>query len=117
MSRRTVLLKKHLYTGTAVGADTTTDACDVTQFDNVGIQINWANGTSTPAGPITILASIDGVNYGILSSVPTSAISGASGSILIDLNQISFGGIKVRWARTTGAADLDVYVQGRALTA
>ena len=113
--RKNIINANHLFTETAVVADKTTNPIDVSHLDNIAVQVNWSAGASSPAATVVVKASVDGTNYVdlVLDSVPT--ITGNSGSVLINLNQLPFNFVKFFVDWTAGSYTLDVWVTAKQL--
>lgn len=104
----------------------TSTVTDVRNFDNVAVELVF---TGTPTGTFSVEGSLDygyqaggnfnpAVNAGTwtaLSLSPTPAASGGAGSVLLDLNQISFAFIRVKYAFTSGTGTLNAYIAAKAV--
>lgn len=98
-----------------------TSAVTAIQFmDNIGLQCIWA-GTA-PVGTLQVQVSLDHVqdqmgnvlvegNWAAIDV--TATVSGDTGSIYIDLNQLSAPYIRVFYDRTSGIGVLNSYICGK----
>lgn len=75
---------------TALTTNATTSVVRPVNVDNIGLQVIWSAGSGSPAGTVAVNASNDGVNYTTLTLSSVPAISGNSGTLLIDINQFPF---------------------------
>lgn len=97
-------------TGTATITSTPTN---IQNLDNVGIQVSW---TGTPTGTISVLCSVDGVQYDSLTFTPTLAQpAGSAGSYLINLNQLPFPMVEVQYTNTSGTGVFNASIFGKDL--
>lgn len=89
-----------------VGTYTSNPPVELEVIQNVGIQVNWSGGSGGPAGTISVECSNDNLTYTALtlSAVPT--ITGNSGSILINLNQVPFSWVRIVVTITAGTMAL-----------
>lgn len=100
----------HLITNGVMTGTTTilSAAFNIENVDNIGIQVDW---TSTAVGTISVLASIDGVTYHALTFDPVLAQpAGTAGGYVIDLNQVPFPWLKVKYVNTSSTGILNVYI-------
>lgn len=98
--------------GTMGGDLTQATYTDIQNMDNVSVQLVW---TGTPTGTFYVDGSLDKATWTALSLSPSAAAAGAASSILIDLNQLSFPYIRVRYVRTSGTGTLNAYISGKML--
>ena len=77
------LITNGVMTGTAT---ITSPIQNVQNFDNLGLQLTW---TGTPTGTLSILGSVDGVNFYALSFTNPALIqpAGSASGYLVNLNQ------------------------------
>lgn len=100
--------------GTMSGTNTIySQILDVSRMDNIGLEVAW---TGTPAGTFSILVSNSGINFNALTfDPPLAQPSGADGGEAIDINQLPFKYMLLRYTNTTGAGTLTVYGQNKDL--
>lgn len=103
-------------TGTAT---ITSPVTDIRNLDNVAIELVW---TGTPNGTFAVQGSLDynitNGNAGTwvsLTLTPSPAAAGAAGSILLDLNQLSFPYIRTTYTNVSSTGTLQAYIAGKAV--
>lgn len=102
------LINAGVMTGTAT---VTSNSVNIENLDNIGLQVSW---TGTAHGTISVICSIDNVNYIALTFDPVlTQPAGASGSYLIDLNQVPFSFLKVSYTNASSTGVLDVWIVGK----
>lgn len=87
--------------GTIIGAETT-----VSTQDNAGYQVTF---TGTPTGSFFVDATINGTDWSALSFSPAPAASGAADSFLINMNQLPYHKIRLRYVPTSGSGTLNAW--------
>jgi len=116
MPRKNLIPKIKLISQGDMSSDITSPATDIRYVDNISIQLNF---TGSPVGTFSIQGSLDYspglsddpvANPGTwvdltLSATPTA--SGAADQILIDMNQVPFPYIRVKYDATSGTGALD----------
>jgi hypothetical protein len=107
MSRKNILEPYKVITDGDMSGDITSIETKVLNLDNIGIQIV---ATGTPTGNFTVEATIDEVTFTELTNIGTFALSGAGGSFIINLNQLPFHSIRVKWNDTSGTGVVNVTV-------
>lgn len=111
--RKDVLTPQHIIVAGDMSQATVTSANMPVMFmDNIGVQVNWSAGSS-PVGVIQVQASLDGVNFDALDFGSVINITGNSGSLLININQIPYNQIRVQYIKTSGSGTLDVYMTAK----
>lgn len=100
----------------------TSAVTSILNMDNIGIEFTWS-GTS-PVGTCSVEVSIDYAQDGqgnvtnsgtwtALTISPTLSVSGNSGSIYVDINQISAPWIRSKYTKTSGTGTLQCYIAGK----
>ncbi len=89
-----------------MGADITSTAVDVKESRSYAVQAVWSAGTS-PVGVLYLQGSLDNVTY---TDITSSAVSGNTGSILINVELPAYQYIKVFYDRTSGTATMTAKV-------
>lgn len=100
----------------------TSAVSNILNMDNPGIEFVWS-GTS-PVGTCSVEVSLDynqDINGNVtnpgtwvsLTLVPTPAVSGNTGAIYIDINQISAPWIRTKYTRVSGTGTLQGYICGK----
>ncbi len=95
-------------TGGAMAATNTiyTQIVDITLKDNLGLEITW---TGTAVGTISVLCSSSGTAFYPLSFSPSiTQPAGSAGGYLIDLNQVPWKYILIKYINTSGSGTLNV---------
>ncbi len=81
---------------------------NIQNFDNIGLQVEW---TSTAIGTISVQCSVDGTVFDALTFDPLlTQPAGASGHYLIDLNQVPFPYLQVKYVNASSTGVLNVYM-------
>jgi hypothetical protein len=100
--------KFHLVTDAPMASGFSSVAQNIENFDNLGMQVSW---TGTAAGTVSVTTSIDGTNYSALTFSPSiTQPAGASGSFLLNLNQVPYPLIKINYAATSGTGKFNTYI-------
>ncbi len=94
-------------------ASETSESIDVTNQYLIAIQTSWSAG-STPSITVSMQASLDNVNWFAISS-PTTTISGASGTNIIQLVDFAYKYIRVAVARASGSASVQVVFNAKGI--
>jgi hypothetical protein len=121
--RKSNLGSYQTFTNADMSQATLTSALTNIEFlDNVGIQLSWA-GTS-PVGTFEVQVSLDhqqdqygnvtnAGNWAPISFTSPPAVSGNTGSVYLDINQISAPWIRVVYTKTSGIGLLNGYICGK----
>lgn len=108
MSVKNVLLPFKLADATSLGASFVSASTSIRYLDNVAIQMN---ASGTPVGDLTVEGTVDGTNWIAFSTA--SSLTGSSSNFLLDLNQLSFDKVRVRYTRTSGTGSVDIWVMAK----
>lgn len=119
MARKNTLAHYPILDGVSLGAsfDTFSSPTNIDFLDNAGLQLSWDTG-GTPLGVIEVFVSNDPGNTNPQSEVPiinwtqldfgnTIAISSAETSHIINMNQLSFSWLAVRYVRASGTGTIN----------
>lgn len=121
-SGKNILVPFQIVTSGSMAGNLTSAVTDITKIDNVGIQLIF---TGTPTGEFFVDGSLNysPANNGaklanagdwVAIDLPSSALAaGSASSILLDLNQLSFPNIRVRYVRSSGTGTLNAYISGK----
>ena len=101
----------------------TSDPTNIQFLDNVSMQLNF---TGTPTGTFTVQGSLDyqqtspfakaAIGNWIDITLPTTpAAAGSANQILIDMNQLSFPWIRVKYTASSGSGTLNAYISAKAV--
>lgn len=125
MSRGKDVLKPYLIVtnGNMASASITSSATNIQYLDNVCIELIF---TGTPTGAFEVQGSVDyqqdangnitNAGHWVPITLPSSPVaSGVAGTILIDMNQLSFPYIRVVYTRTSGSGTLNAYIGAKQL--
>lgn len=93
----------------SMSTDLETISINVENCQAVAVQTSWKNGAS-PVGVMYVEASIDGENYVAISN---QNVSGNDGSLLFNIEEPSYSRVRVTYDRTSGDADLTVFIAGK----
>jgi hypothetical protein len=92
-------------------ASTTSNITTVTNLDNLGLVCSWS-GTS-PVGAIAIQASNDSSTWVALDFGSTIAISGNTGSHLINIKNIPYCYVRAVYTKTSGIGTLGLSITAK----
>jgi len=90
----------------------TSSVQDISEVCGFCVQANWSAG-STPVGTLNIQASLDNVNFTTVASV---AVSGNSGSNLVNVNVAHYRYVQCTYTATSGSGTLNVYIAGKIIS-
>lgn len=123
MARKDILVHKIL-TDQSLAADFVTDPTVINYLDNIAYQINVLTSDST--GTFIVQASVDYkvstpgtqiANPGNWVDLPlsgTPVVSGADDSILINLNQLPFSAVRLKYVSdTAGTGTCEAYIEAK----
>lgn len=125
MARKNVALKQ-IESAKSLAADFTTEATVIQWLDNVAYQINVT--TTNSVGSFIVQASLDYIpsdnpmidgmansgNWVDLNLTATPVVNAANDSILIDLNQLPYKAIRLKYVKdTAGTGHCDIFVNAR----
>lgn len=119
--RKNNLLKFQTVINGSMAGSLTSAVTNIEFLDNIGIQAIWSSG-STPVGTLQVEISIDYAqdtfgnvtNPGTWTSLTTTAsVSGNTGNVYFDINQISSPWIRLTYVRASGSGTLNAYVTGK----
>lgn len=111
----------HLINAASMAISITSEAQEIQNQDNIGIQLNW---TGTPTGPFAIQISADHLqdiegniqvagHWITLPLSPAISASGSPDSAYIDLNQMSARYMRIVYTSVSGAGTLDAFVMAK----
>lgn len=112
MSQKTHDAQQIITGGDMSLASITSQAVNIEEADNVGVQMNW---TGTPVGTFAVQCSIDGSNWVALSLPSSPAAAGGASSALLDLVGLCSKFLRVVYTKGSSTGSLDVFVQGKGL--
>lgn len=91
----------------------TSNTFNASNLDNIGLQVTF---TGTMNGTLSVLCSIDNVNFDALTFSPSlSQPSGSNLNYLINLNQLPFPYLQVQYVNSSGSGTLTVYLSAKDL--
>lgn len=86
---------------------------DLSKMDNVGLEVTW---TGTPTGTLTVNVSNSGLNFYALTFNPSlTQPTGSADGIAINLNQLPFKYMMLKYINASGSGVLTVYGQNKDL--
>lgn len=108
-----------IVSGNMALASITSAVTNILFHDNIGFEFDWTG--SSPVGSIAIQVSysyfqdqngnvISTGTWTALTLSPAASVSGASGSIVIDLNQLSAPWIRAVYTKVSGTGTLNAWV-------
>ncbi len=100
-----------LVSGT-MGASITGPTTQIDKLDNICYQVSWTS--SNAVGVISVQGSIDGTNFVDLTFTPAlTQPNSDDGSYLINLADVPFPLIRVKYTRTSGTGNMKVYLSAK----
>lgn len=123
--RKNKLAPYKISSAASLGANFTSKVTSINWVDNVAIQAIWSGG-GAPVGAFNVEVSNDysqDENGNVLRAGtwvaitlnPGASVSGNSGSIFIDLNQLASQWIRVSYVRTSGTGLVDLWLSAKML--
>lgn len=86
---------------------------ELSKMDNVGLEVTW---TGTAVGTLTVNVSNSGINFYPLTFNPAlTQPAGVAGGYAIDLNQIPFKYIMLKYINASSTGTLTIYGQSKDL--
>ena len=114
MAKKWVVEPYHILVNGDMTGDLTSASTDIKYLDNFAIQLNFTHPTSfTAVGTFTVEASVDGATWVTLNIAPAITCSASTGSHLININQIPYALIRVKYAHTSGTGLLNIYFEAK----
>lgn len=90
-----------------------TNIVDIANLDNQGLEITW---TGTPTGTIEVFCSESGINFYALTFSPVLAQpAGSASGYLVNLNQVPWRYVYVKYTNASGSGSLTVYLGSKDL--
>lgn len=124
MSRKNVLYPYKMMDEVSLGASITGSPIRIEFLDNIAMQIIATNsnavGTFSVEGSLDCKFSEGGVvvNSGTWTAItlsPVPTLASANATILLDLNQLSFPYIRLKYTRVSGTGTVTAYISGKAV--
>lgn len=97
------------------GATATSTAVELEQISNVGLQMTWSAGSGGPAGTMSVECSNDGLNWGVFTLAAVPTITGNSGTVVANLNQLPFMWVRCKVTMTVGTVTVNVFAAGKSV--
>ncbi len=80
---------------------------DISRVDNQGLEVTW---TGNPTGTFEVMVSNSGINFYALTFNPLLAQpAGSASGYAVDLNQVPFRYMMLRYTNASGSGSLTVY--------
>lgn len=114
MSRKRVLTPYRLVTDGSLAADFYSPASVVSYDDNVGYQVKYSGD---PTGQFYVQGTINGSDWEDLALNSDILVSATPGSFVINLNQIPYFQLRIRFARTSGTGLVQIWVMTKTIGA
>lgn len=115
MSRKNVIRGYKVIADGDISTNLVSEVTNVTNLDNVGYLVEWS-GTS-PSGTISVEVQSGPSGWCPLDFGSPISVSGNSGSIVLNINQIPFENIRVSYAATSGSGLLNVTLSSKVVGA
>jgi hypothetical protein len=112
--RKTVLQNYKAIDAVSMAADITSPSTNIQYMDNITVQLVF-NGASA-AGQFIIEGSADDVHFTALDITPGMFASDPDGSILVDMNNLSFSHIRIKYLHQAGdSGSLTAFIEGKSI--
>jgi hypothetical protein len=86
---------------------------DISKMDNQGLEVTW---TGDPTGVFSVMVSNSGITFYALTFNPVTAQpAGAAGGMALDMNQLPFKYMMLKYVNASGTGVLSVYGQQKDL--
>lgn len=108
--RKNVLISTVLAAAQSTATSFTTPSINISFLDNIALQLDL---TGTAVGSIFVEGSINGLVYQPLTLSPNPAATGSAQGILINLSQLAFTLLRVRFVASTGTGTMTVTASGK----
>lgn len=107
MSDIALQFNNHVIIAQSMTGNILSGGIDLSNVLGYAVQAVWSG---TPVGNIIIKGSNDGLNF---TTVSTTAVGGAAGSLLVNNDGIHYNTLQVSYAFTSGTGTLDVTVSAK----
>lgn len=112
--RKTVLQNYKAINAASMAADITSPSTNIQYMDNISVQLLFNGATAT--GEFIIEGSTDDSNFTPLDIVPRMYANDPDGSILIDMNNLSFSHIRIKYLHQSGdTGSLTAFIEGKSI--
>jgi len=117
-----VLFPFVLVSAQSMGGDVTSNPIDLENIDNVGIQVSWTSANAV--GVISVQGSLDykptappnsGTWFDLTFDPALAQPNSDSSGYLINLNQVPYTWLRLKYTRTSGTGTLNAYACGKAV--
>jgi hypothetical protein len=115
--QKNILKVYHALVAASMTSTVTSPVTTIQWLDNIAIQFNF---TGTPTGTFFVQGSLDydpnTNNPGTWNSItlnPVPVAAGSSGSILINMDELSFPYIRIQYVPSGGTGSLDYFISGK----
>lgn len=105
------LFNNHIVNATSLATTFTSSSQDVVSCRRLCFQISWTG--SSPVGSLKVQGSNDGITFADDPEVSPVSISGASGSALIKIDNVSYNFAQLVYTSTSGTGTIDIWVNGK----
>ena len=114
MSRKNVAQPYQIINSQSLLAPFTSVDTTITWLDNVGITLDVV--TTDVIGEFFVQGTIDGVTWFDLDVQPTLTVAGANTKMILDLNQLPFHKVRIRFEFTSGTSGtVDAWIMSKML--
>lgn len=115
MSRKSVIRGHKVITDGDMSGSLTSEITNVTNLDNVGYIVEWSG--SSPSGQIEVEIQSGPSGWAPLDFGSTISVSGNTGSIILNINQIPFENIRLKYTASSGTGTLNVTLSSKVVGA
>lgn len=114
MSRKMILRPYPLVLNGDMSDTIVSEEIDIVYQDNVGVQLIF---TGDPVGEFKVECTIDGINWVELDFGAFILAEGEGDSYLLNINQLPYIKLRVRYDEQSGGGSLNVYILAKSIGA
>jgi len=105
VGRKSVVNAYKIIDAVSLGATFTSGVTSTKNLDNIGLLVEWSGGGS-PVGAITIEVQNGNSAWSALDFGTPISITGNSGNLNININQLPFENMRITYTRTSGTGSM-----------
>jgi hypothetical protein len=114
MSRKNVLLPYQVLTAQSLLAPFSSNETYIDWLDNIGITLDVV--TADIVGQFFIQGTVNGTSWFDMDVQPTLLVSGANTKMILNLNQVPFHKVRIRFEVTSGTSGtVDAWIMSKML--
>jgi len=117
MSRKSIIRGHKVIKNGDISIGIISQVTNVTHLDNVGYLVEWSDGSIDLAGLIIVEVQSGPSGWCNLDFGSPINVVGASGSIVININQIPFENIRLQYVASAGSGTLNATLSSKVIGA